>query len=112
MWERKLKELYVWEWEGNNNKSPAKKKKKKWAGSGMLWENWEAWDLDWCGKSKSDVASLGEDKKKKISHLHLLVYIIDYYDYPLSPFDLGIKILIGLGGLCKTFNSINPHVIP
>ena len=39
-------------------------------GSGMLW------DLEWYGMSKSDVASSGEDKKK-ISQLHLLVYIID-----------------------------------
>ena len=32
------------------------------------------------GKSKSDVAAFGEDKKK-ISQLHLLVYIIDIIDY-------------------------------
>ena len=43
----------------------------------MLWENWEAWDLNCSKKSKSDVTSFGEDKKK-ISQLHLLVYIIDY----------------------------------
>jgi hypothetical protein len=35
------------------------------------------------GIGKSDVASLGEDKKKKISQLHLLVYIIDIIDYRL-----------------------------
>ncbi len=46
---------------------PKKEKKKKWAGLGMLWESWEAWDLDWCGKSKSDVAGFGEDKKKSLS---------------------------------------------
>ena len=32
-------------------------------------------------------------------------------DYPLSLPNLGMKILIGLGGLCNTFNSINLHVI-
>jgi hypothetical protein len=32
-------------------------------------------------------------------HLHLL----RIYDYPISPCDSGMKILIGLGGLCKTF---------
>ena len=48
----------------NGSDSP---QKKKWAGLEMLWENWEAWDLDWCEKSKSDVASVGEDKKKSLS---------------------------------------------
>jgi hypothetical protein len=33
-------------------------------------------------------------------------------DYPLSLSNLGMKILIGLGGLGKTFNSTNLHVIP
>ena len=41
-------------------------------------------------------------------HLHLL----RIYDYPLSLCDLGMKILSGFGGLCKTFNGINNHVNP
>ena len=41
-------------------------------------------------------------------HLHLLCIC----DYSLSPYDLGMKILIGLGGLCKTLNGINNHVNP
>ena len=31
---------------------------------------------------------------------------------PFTPRDLGMKILIGLGQLCKTFNGINNYVIP
>ena len=46
---------------------PKKRKKEKWGGPGMLGESWEAWDLDWCRKSKSDVAGFGEDKKKSLS---------------------------------------------
>ena len=49
---------------------------------------------------------------------YVIVWIYDdptmemtHGDYPISP-NLGMKILIGLGGLCKTFNSISLHVIP
>ncbi len=44
-----------------------KKEKRKVGRPGMLGESWEAWDLDWCRKSKSDVAGFGEDKKKFLS---------------------------------------------
>ena len=42
----------------------------------------------------------------------LFPYLLHHCDYPLSPCDLGVKILIGRDGLCKTSNSINNHVIP
>ena len=54
---------------------PKKKKKKgKWAGPKMLWESWEAWDLDWSRKSKSDVAGFGKDKKKNLLALPISLY--------------------------------------
>ena len=42
-------------------------------------------------------------------HFH---FSLRYCNYPFSPCDLGMKILSGLGGLCKTFNGINNHVKP
>ena len=41
-------------------------------------------------------------------HVIYINYVIVIIPFPL---DLGIKILIGLRGLCKTFNSISLHVI-
>ena len=40
-----------------------------------------------------------------------LLYLC-YCDYPFFPSNLGMKIIIGLRGLCKTFNSIKLLVIP
>ena len=39
--------------------------------------------------------------------IYVIVIII-----PFFPCDLGMKIPIGRGGLCKTFIGINNHVIP
>ena len=39
-----------------------------------------------------------------------IYYVVIIILFP--PYDLGMKILIGLGELCKTFNGINNHVIP
>ena len=47
---------------------------------------------------------------KYIYCLHL--YLLRICDYSLSPCDLGMKILSGLGVLYKTFNGINNHVNP
>ena len=46
-----------------------------------------------------------------LSVIYIIYYII-VITIPFSPCDLGMKILIGLGGLGKAFNNINLHVIP
>ena len=45
--------------------------------------------------------------------LNFVIYIIYYVVIiiPFSPCDLDMKIPIGRGGLRKTFNGINNHVI-
>jgi hypothetical protein len=48
----------------------------------------------------------------RIPHTLISLLCSLYCVYPHFPFDLGMKILISVGGLFKTFNSINLHVIP